>query len=212
MTEGNVSSLMEICLKSSLEYLETAKLSRNKNIFLPEDICEALICKKLKTGSCDDGFIATFFSDVHTCRMTKAHLSNSTITDTGLEMICCHPLREVDVSKCSELSAKSVKSLIKCKNTLISLNIAHCREMNSYRDLQHLTKLKNLDVSRTFIDQLEFQCLSALVELRRLVLSGTDIKSLEPIRSMPLLTTLDLSNCQSVESIVALEALKGYMI
>ena len=212
LAHGTVSSLLEICLKSSLKYLESAQLPKNENIFLPEDICEALICKKLKTGNCDDDFIATFFADVRTSRMTKAHLSSSTVTDAGIEMIASHPLREVDISKCSTLSERSVQFLVKCKDTLISLNMSHCRQINSYRGLQHLTKLKNLDVSRTFIDQREFECLSTLVHLRRLVVSGTDIRALEPIKSMPSLTTLDLSNCRSIESIEPLEVAKGYMI
>lgn len=210
LAHGSVSSLLDICLRTSLRYLESSQLPKNENIFLPEDVCEALICKKLKTGSCDDDFIATFFADVHTSRMTKAHLSCATITDAGVEMISRHFLREVDVSKCVTLSERSIQSLLKCKDSLISLNLSYCRQINAFRGLEQFTKLKNLDVSRTFIDQREFEWLSTLVDLRRLNVSGTEIRSLEPIRSMPLLTTLDLSNCRSVESIEPLEVTKGY--
>ncbi|KAJ7372331.1 hypothetical protein OS493_019776 [Desmophyllum pertusum] len=62
-TASTVSSLVEICLESSLKYLESAKL-RNEHNFLPEDICEALICKKLKTGHCDDDFVSTYLADI----------------------------------------------------------------------------------------------------------------------------------------------------
>lgn len=207
---GSVSSLLEICMKSSLEYLESWQLPKHIGIFLPEDICEALICRKLKTGNCDDEFLATFFADVRTSRMTRAHLSCSAITDAGIEMISCHPLREVDVSRCSALSEKSIQSLIKCKDTLTSLNIAYCRQMSSHRGLQHLTNLRNLDITSTFaIDQREIESLAPLVYLKRLVLSGTSIRSLEPITSMTSLTTLDLSNCSSLETIKPLDSIKG---
>ena len=210
LTHGSVSSLLEMCLKSSLRYLESSQLLKRENIFLPEDVCEALICKKIKTGNCDDDFIATFFADVQTSRMTKAHLSSATITDAAIEMISRHCLREVDVSNCSTLSERSIQSLIKCKDTLISLNMACCRQVNAFTGLQHFTKLKNLDVSQTFIDQKEFECLSTLVELRKLNVSGTEVSSLEPVRSMHSLTSLDLSNCCYVESIEPLVSIKGY--
>lgn len=206
---GNVSSLLDMCIKSSLEYLESSQLLKNEAVFLPEDICEALICKKLKTGNCNDDFIATFFADVRTSRMTKAHLSSSTLTDAGIEMISSHPLREVDISRCSSLTGESLQSLVKCKDTLMSLNIAHFQMMWSKEVLQRLTNLKNLDISSTRIDQREFESLEALVCLQRLIASGTDIRSLEPVRSMASLTTLDLSNCHSIEAIKPLESIKG---
>ncbi|KAK2565933.1 Protein zer-1-like protein [Acropora cervicornis] len=207
--DGNVSSLLDMCIKSSLEYLESNQLLKNEAVFLPEDICEALICKKLKTGNCNDDFIATFFADVRTSRMTKAHLSSSTLTDAGIEMISSHPLREVDISKCSSLTGKSLLSLLKCKHTLVSLNIAHFQMGWAQGVLQHLTKLKNLDISRTYFDQREFESLETLVNLQRLIASGTGIKSLEPVRGMASLTTLDLSNCHSIEVIKPLESIKG---
>lgn len=207
--DGNVSSLLDMCIKSSLEYLESNQLLKNEAVFLPEDICEALICKKLKTRNCNDDFIATFFADVRTSRMTKAHLSSSTLTDAGIEMISSHPLREVDISKCTSLTGKSLLYLLKCKHTLVSLNIAHFEMRWAQGVLQHLTKLKNLDISRTYFDQREFESLKTLVNLQRLIASGTGIKSLEPVRGMASLTTLDLSNCHSIEVIKPLESIKG---
>ena len=164
LTHGTVSSLAEICLESSLRYLESSE-SRKENTFLPEDICEALICKKLKTGSCDDDFVATYFADVQTSRITKVHVSGAALTDSGLEVLSVHPLREVDVSNCDSVSGKAIVSLVKCKNTLTSLNLSNCTRINAFTGLQHLTRLKSLDVSQTLLDQRDFECLSTMVHL-----------------------------------------------
>lgn len=207
LTHG-VSTLAEICLQSSLKFLESSKV-RTKNTFLPEDICEALICKKLKTGHCDDDFIATYFADIQTSRITKIHVSGAAVTDSGLEVVSVHPLREVDVSNC-EVSEKCIKSLIKCKNTLTSLNLSRCRGITAFNELQHLTSLKSLNLSDTFLEQRHFECLSALSHLRSLNVSETEITSLEPVKTMTLLTNLDLSKCVKVESIEPLETIKGY--
>lgn len=209
-TASTVSSLVEICLESSLKYLESAKL-RNEHNFLPEDICEALICKKLKTGHCDDDFVSTYLADIQTSRITKLQLSGATITDSGLELISHHPLRDVDVSNC-ELSEKSVVSLIKCNGTLTSLNLSRCRQITAFDELQHLTNLKSLDVSNTFLDHRAFERLSSLIHLRRLNVSKTEIKLLDPLKTMTSLVNLDLSNCGNIESIEALETIKGYDI
>ena len=209
LAHGTVSSLKEICLKISLKYLESYQLPKKENIYLPEDVCKALICKKIETGNCDDDFIATFFADVQKSRMTKANLSCASITDAGIEMISHHCLREVDVSKCETLSERSIQSLVKCKGTLISLNMAGCRHISSFTGLKHFTKLKILDVSRTFLDHRDFAGLSTLVDIKKLIVSSTNISSLEPVRSMTSLTTLDISNCD-VESIEPLETVKGY--
>lgn len=206
--DGTVSSLVQICLESSLRYLESSKTWR-ENTFLPEDICEALICKKLKTGDCDDDFVATYFSDVQTSRITKIHVSGAALTDSGLEVLSVHPLREVDVSNC-QVSEKAIVSLKKCKNTLTSLNLGHCCRITAFNELQHLTRLKSLDVSQTFLDQRHFECLSALVHLRSLNVSATEITSLEPVQTMTLLTNLDISKCVLVQSIEPLKTLKGY--
>lgn len=208
LAHGTVSSLKEICLKISLKYLESYQLPKKENIYLPEDVCKALICKKIETGNCNDDFIATFFADVQKCRMTKANLSCASITDAGIEMISHHCLREVDVSKCETLSERSIQSLVKCKGTLISLNMAGCRHISSFTGLKHFTKLKILDVSRTFLDHRDFAGLSTLVDLKKLIVSSTNISSLEPVRNMTSLTTLDISNCD-VESIEPLETVKG---
>lgn len=206
---GTVSSLAKMCFESSLRYLESSKVW-NENTFLPEDICEALICKKLKTGQCDDDFIATYFADIQTSRITKIHVSGATITDSGLAVLSVHPLREVDVSNCEEVSEKTIVSLIKCKNTLTSLNLSRCRRITAFNELQHLTRLKSLDVSETFLEERDFEWLSALIQLRSLNLSDTEITSLEPVKTMTLLTNLDLSKCGKIESIEPLETIKGY--
>ena len=209
--DGTVSSLAEICLESSLRYLESSQLWK-ENTFLPEDICEALICKKLKTGSCDDDFVATYFADIHTSRITKVHVSGAALTDSGLGMLSVHPLREVDVSNCESVSEKAIMSLVNCKNTLTSLNLGNCRRINAFTELQQLTRLKCLDVSQTLLDQRDFECLSTLVHLRSLNVSATEITSLEPVKTMSLLTSLDLSKCVLLESIEPLKTLKGYAI
>jgi len=211
LTHGTVSSLAEICLESSLRYLESSE-SWKENTFLPEDICEALMCKKLKTGSCDDDFVATYFADVQTSRITKVNVSGAALTDSGLEVLSVHPLREVDVSNCESVSEKAIVSLVKCKNTLTSLNLGNCTRINAFTELQQLTRLKSLDVSQTLLDQRDFECLSTMVHLRSLNVSATEIISLEPVKTMTLLTNLDLSKCALLESIEALKTLKGYDI
>lgn len=209
--DGTVSSLAKICLESSLRYLESSQ-SWKENTFLPEDICEALICKKLKTGSCDDAFVATYFADIRASRITKVHVSGATLTDSGLEMLSVHPLRDVDVSNCESMSENAIMCLVNCKNTLTSLNLGNCSGINAFTELQQLTGLKVLDVSETLLDQTDFECLSTLVRLRSLNVSATKITSLEPVKTMTLLTNLDLSECFFLDSIEPLKTLKGYAI
>lgn len=210
LADGTVSSLFEICFKTSLKYLESSQLPKNESLFLPEEVCQALISQKIKMGTCSDDFIAKFFADIQTSRMTRANLSCTAITDAGVELISRHCLREVDVSKCEALTSKSIEFLLRCKDSLVSLNVSYCRQINYFSGLRDFTKLKSLDLSRTFIDQREFDSLCTLVHLRRLNISGTHISSLEPVRSMCSLTSLDLSNCDDLESVEPLEAVKGY--
>lgn len=208
LPNGSVSSLAELCFQSSLKYLESSK---KWNAFLPEDICQALICKKLKTGHCDDDFVSTYLADIQTSRITKVHITGARITDNGLEMISRHPLREVDISHCSELSEKTVVSLAKCSNTLTSLKMSRCRQITVFNGLRRLTGLRSLDVSSTWLDNHSgFECFADLINLRMLNLSGTEIKTLDPLKTMTMLTNLDLSCCEKIKSITPLETIQGY--
>ncbi|XP_022789146.1 protein zer-1 homolog isoform X2 [Stylophora pistillata] len=206
----SVSSLAELCLKSSLKYLESFKIwDERLNTFLPEDICTALISKKLSSGHCDDEFVSTYLADVKTSRITKVHMSGARITDLGLEFISRHPLREVDISYC-EVSEKTLVSLAKCRNTLTSLKMIHCRQITEFKELRHLIGLKSLDVSDTWLDDRNgTRCFADLVNLRMLNLSGTEIVSLDPLNTLAMLTSLDLSLCREIESIKPLENIRG---
>ncbi|CAH3037645.1 unnamed protein product [Pocillopora meandrina] len=205
----SVSSLADLCFQSSLKYLESSrKWDERTNTFIPEDLCTALINKKLKSGHCDDDFVSTYLADVQTSRITKLHMSGARITDIALEFISRHPLREVDVSHC-EVSEKALVSLAKCKSTLTSLKMVHCRQITEFKELRHLTGLKSLDVSDTWLDDGNgIRFFVNLVNLRMLNLSGTEIVSLDPLNTLAMLTNLDLSCCREIESIKPLETIR----
>ena len=207
----SVSSLADLCFQSSLKYLESSrKWDERTNTFIPEDLCTALISKKLKSGHCDDDFVSTYLADVQTSRITKLHMSGARITDIALEFISRHPLREVDVSHC-EVSEKALVSLAKCKSTLTTLKMVHCRQITEFKELRHLTGLKSLDVSDTWLDDGNgIRSFVNLVNLRMLNLSGTEIVSLDPLNNLAMLTNLDLSCCREIESIKPLETIRRY--
>ena len=208
LAHGNVSTLLEMCLETSLRFFESSNCQLN--VFVPEYVCEALIDKKLKEGRCDDNFLCSI-SSPRTSRMFRARLCGASITDYALEVICDgHPLRDVDISNCHKLSHRAITHLGKCQSTLVSLSLANCHQFSSLKGLDQLTNLKNLDLTNTYTVHHEFEMLSRLVNLKRLNLTGTKIERLEPASNLKNLTSLDLSECRQVTSIKALETIRGY--
>lgn len=199
---------MELCLASSLKYLESS-LKTSQNVFLPEDVCEALIAKRLKEGECDDSFLS-FFANPMTSRMVHVNLHGAPITDEGLGFIASHPIRELNVAECSQLTNEGIRHLTRCKNSLFSLNLGKCNQITEFSDVGAFSKLRVLDVSNTAFDQTSFEASApSLSHLQFLNMTATEIRDLIPVQQLTSLVSLDLSLCGGLTSIEPLQTVKG---
>lgn len=211
MTRGEVTTLLDLCMDTSLGFLESASF-KNQHIFLPEDLCEAFISKRLKCGDCNDNFLATF-SDPQTSRIVRLNLKGASITDRGLELISCQPLKELNISSCRLVTQDGLKYLHRCKNTLMCLNLGQCCRIYDFTEVASFYNLKVLDLRNTVITQEQFERISlGLQNLMSLNLTETYISDLSPVNFMRSLTTLDLSECPDIQSIKPLECLKGWVM
>ena len=199
---------MELCLASSLKYLESS-LKSSENVFLPEDVCEALIAKRLKQGKCDDNFLSSFANPL-TSRMVRVNLHGAGITDEGLEFIASHPIRELNVAECNQLTQEGIRHITRCKNSLFSLNLMKCSQVTEFNDVGAFSKLRMLDVSRTAFDQSSFEATAPnLAHLQWLNMTETQISDLIPVQQLTSLVSLDLSLCDGLTSIEPLQTVKG---
>ena len=208
MTRDKVSSLMELCLTSSLNYLESS-FKASQYVFLPEDVCEALIAKRLKEGKCTDSFLSTF-SNPSTSRMVRVDLHGASITDEGLGYIVYHPIRDLNVSECCQLTKEGIKQITQCKNSLFSLNLGKCNKIAEFDDVGVFRKLRALDVSNTSFDQKSFEASAqGLSNLQMLNMTETEITDLKPVEHLKSLKSLDLSSCAGLTSVEPLKSVQG---
>ncbi|XP_048586884.1 protein zer-1 homolog isoform X2 [Nematostella vectensis] len=209
MTRGEVTSLLDLCMDKSLKLFDAATFKTSGVVFLPEDVCEAFISKRLKSGDCTDNFLSSF-SNPQTSRIVRVNLKGASITDRGLQLISCQPIRELNISRCLEVTQHGIKHICQCKNTLKCLNIGQCIRIMDFCDVAKLNNLRFLDLSKTLIEQYDFEIVSeGLQQLQVLNLAETVITDLGPVKNMRHLTSLDLSNCRDIKSIAPLEILNG---
>lgn len=208
MTRDKVSTLMELCLTSSLNYLESS-LKTSQNFFLPEDVCEALIAKRLKEGKCNDSFLSSF-KDPLRSRMVRVDLHGASITDEGLGYIASQPIRDLNVSECCQLTEEGIKHITGCKNSLFSLNLGKCSKIVEFDYVGDFWKLRVLDVSNTAFDQKSFEVSAkGLSHLQLLNMTETTITDLKPVEHLKSLISLNLSSCSELKSIEPLKLVQG---
>lgn len=189
-------------------FLESSTFKTQNHVFLPEDLCEAFISKRLKSGDCNDNFLSSF-SNPQTSRIVRLNLKGASITDKGLEHIACQPIRELNISSCTRVTQNGLKYLHRCKNTLMCLNLGQCVQICEFTDVGDFSHLKFLDLRKTLITQEQFECISqGLTDLLFLNLSETSIVDLSPVEYLRNLTSLDLSECRDLSSIAPLSCLK----
>ena len=212
MTRDTVTSLMDLCLESSLRYLESSssKSTLAECVFLPEEVCEALISRMTQEGKCNDAFLYKF-SNPLTSRVLRAKLQNTGVTDRGISFVSQQPLREVNLSGCGEITEEGLDHLRQCRNTLTCLRLAKCTRLRNFSPVYSLTKLTLLDLSHTAFDQEALERLGEVaVNLRCLRLRKTLITSLAPVSNLRCLVSLDISACSQIVCIEPLTAIRGY--
>lgn len=212
MTGGTVTSLLDLCLDSSLKYLESSSSTQTKEfVYLPENVWQALISRMIQEGKCNDAFLSTFSNLLKSTR-GRVRLQNAQITDRGIDCICYQLLRDVNLAGCSELTHKSLEHLSRCKNSLMSLNIAGCHGIRKFNHVALLSNLRVLDLSRTDFDQENFSAIgTSLTELRVLNLKETKITDLGPVSALKNLASLDVSCCKYITCLEPLEQIQGYI-
>uniref|UniRef100_A0A674EKY4 Protein zer-1 homolog n=1 Tax=Salmo trutta TaxID=8032 RepID=A0A674EKY4_SALTR len=135
----NPDSLMALttafCLRNlrrTMCYLgERNKLCLRSDIFLPSEICDKLVNTYMELVHMDsnfepqDGFFQ-LFSDPHSTRLTRVQLREDFVRDRDLEAIGKQDLIELHLTYCNNLSAHSLRTLTRFRQTLVSLSLFGC--------------------------------------------------------------------------------------
>ncbi|XP_053551708.1 protein zer-1 homolog [Bombina bombina] len=132
-------SLMTICtdyclrnLKGTLCYLlDNETLRLHPDIFLPSEICDRLVNEYIELVNADSSFephesFFTLFSEPQSTRLTRLHLREDIVQDQDLEAIRKQDLVELYLTNCERLTAKSLQTLSRFSNTLVSLSLFGC--------------------------------------------------------------------------------------
>lgn len=138
--------------------------------------------------------------------LQKLDLSWCDLSGKELNLTYCSNLQKLDLRKCKNMTEfGSLKFL----TNLRSLNLADCNiTNNNFEDLKSLSKLQKLDLSmcKNITDE-GFKHLKIFLSLKKLNLSGTQIKELKPLKFLNALEKLYLIGCQITDA--CLEHLKS---
>ncbi|XP_006640817.1 protein zer-1 homolog [Lepisosteus oculatus] len=207
----NPESLMalstEYCLrnlKGTLCYLLDNKTLRlHPEVFLPSEICDKLVNAYMELVHTDSNFetyknFFLLFSDPRSTRLTRVQLRENTVQDQDLEAIGRQDLIELHLTNCEKLTARSLKTLVNFRQTLVSLSLFGCSNIfykdDSPRGYDDTDRLVN-PIRQVLVTDFTFRGFS---RLRLLNLGGlteeVDVEALlQPLAS---LTSLDLSCVQ----------------
>ncbi|CAF90227.1 unnamed protein product, partial [Tetraodon nigroviridis] len=181
------------------------KLSLRPDVFLPSEICDKLLGTYVELVQTDssfqpqDGFFQ-LFSDPRSTRLTRVQLREDVVRDKDLEAIRKQDLIELQLTYCSSLSSRSLRTLACFRETLVSLCLFGCRYI-FYRRAAPLAcdedgEDEDCPASRQALEtDFSFQ---GFRRLRLLNLEGlpdeVDVETLlKPLRG---LTSLELANVQ----------------
>ncbi|CAL8405761.1 unnamed protein product [Arctogadus glacialis] len=184
------------------------KLCLRSDIFLPSEICDKLVNTYMDLVHTDSNFepqesFFQLFSDPRSTRLTRVQLREDFVRDRDLEAIRKQDLIKLHLTYCSNVSARSLKTLGCFKDTLVSLclfgcsNIFYrkggaplaCGEDNEEDDLANPVSRQALEKDFNF---------EGFGRLRLLNLGGLpDEIDVEPLlKTLTALTSLDLSGVQ----------------
>ncbi|XP_004519880.1 protein zer-1 homolog [Ceratitis capitata] len=151
-----------------------------ENIVLPNDICDRLLdaLQRFRRQLGDD--VLTLFARKKRTSLKIVHLRNSTLSDTGLELLLSHKLYSLSIWYCNQITVKSAAFLSLYGEGLRSLELG----INAHM-------LQNSEPNEKEPVDFKFNC----PHLRRLVLNGVVIHTGLRLNSLLELTHLDLTSC-----------------
>ncbi|XP_059055315.1 protein zer-1 homolog [Achroia grisella] len=201
--DSSPASLFDITMSFIVDNLNTITKvdasSRSRklkdDILLPAEICEKFLAAYQKNSRISDN-IANLFRDRERTRLDTVKLRNSRITDDGLRIFMKHKPYEVELVQCEYLLPASLDIINANSQNLVSLkfgpltNVLSAQNESLFRQRGYIInapKLRKLTIQRR-----------GLAIVPRLLL-----------KSLPNLTHLDLSDCSSNTSILAINELKN---
>lgn len=198
---GIVRNLSIICFMN-----ETTDLYElHPGLVLPRELCEKLIqfyCQNV--GILDDKF-ANIFHDTSVTSMKRVCLRNSSVSDKGLKVLLEHKLVELNLERCSNVTARSLNFLNENGENLVCLAVGTDVKLLPYslnsnpadgdhhlsKPVLNTPKLKRLTIQNFTFGQNEntyFDCL---------------------FQNLHNLTHLDLSGCLKIQYFSFLPSLKN---
>ncbi|XP_026808471.1 protein zer-1 homolog [Rhopalosiphum maidis] len=199
-------SLFCLCLKYVARNLDTLctempnGYTLHDGLALPSEICEPFIETYQSNGGEIFDHFAHLFKDVTKTNLRSVHISNSSITDDGLEYLLCHDLYELTLTNCQNLTHKTYMNIFKHASNLRSLTIGPNVQITPYN------KLSNSSLS---LDDLPSRIYKKAPNLRHFVLraiaespfSTDNIFLGVMLDKLVQLRVLDLSYCLGVGSL-----------
>uniref|UniRef100_A0A4W5KHY6 Protein zer-1 homolog n=1 Tax=Hucho hucho TaxID=62062 RepID=A0A4W5KHY6_9TELE len=206
----NPDSLMALttafCLRNlrrTMCYLgERNKLCLRSDVFLPSEICDKLVNTYMELVHMDsnfepqDGFFQ-LFSDPHSTRLTRVQLREDFVRDRDLEAIGKQDLIELHLTYCNNLSAHSLRTLTRFRQTLVSLSLFGCSRIFYRKGGAPLACDEEEEEERPASRQVPDTDFSfqGFNRLRLLNLGGLpeEVDAEALLKPLPALTSLDLS-------------------
>ena len=99
-----------------------------EGLYLPVEICEALLDCCSEDKICIDDYFAKIFSDTKRTRLSTVSLHNSVITDDGFNSLVVHSLRKISLINCNNITESSLESLNCYSDNLVSLYVEKFRQ------------------------------------------------------------------------------------
>jgi len=134
-------SLFSLCLKYVARNLDTLctetpdGFTLHDGLALPSEICEPFIATYQSNGGEIFDRFAHLFVDVSKTNLRSVKISNSSITDDGLEYLLCHDLYELTLTNCQNLTHKTYINIFKHAVNLRSLTIGPNVQITPYNKL-----------------------------------------------------------------------------
>lgn len=122
-------SLQDICLDYCATHVnvlaesDSGNLRLRPGISLPRVLCEGLIRAYIRCGRVIDDSFLHLFEDCSRTQLRYINLSEATITDVGIQILCQHPIVELDLSHGIRLTEASIKMLNNLRKTLCVLKL-----------------------------------------------------------------------------------------
>ncbi|KAK7142980.1 hypothetical protein R3I93_014206 [Phoxinus phoxinus] len=199
--ESLMTLVTVFCLKNlrrTMCYSDQNRLRLRPDVFLPSEICDRLVHAYMDLVHTDsefepqDGFFQ-LFSDPRSTRITRLHLRDDFIRDRDLEALAKQDLMELQLSSCTRVTARGLRTLLRFRHSLLSLSLFGSSSLffrpacdDEEEDGEQDTRAHTLDRSFSF---------QGFSRLRVLNVGGLtpelDVESL--LTPLPSLSSLDLS-------------------